>query len=117
MLRINLSFWVLLVFAGLAIIDTGCRDSTPVLPVPLELSPSPEPTTASHGPATAQTALAQAATWLWNQQERGDILEAKFDSGQSVTLYFIIQHATAKMFDGKSIEQELKEQNKKKKNN
>jgi len=44
-----------------------------------------------------------------------DILEAKFDDGQAMKLYFIIQHATSKMFDGKSIEDELNEQ--KKKNN
>ncbi len=43
-----------------------------------------------------------------------DILEAKFEGGQSVTLYFIIQHATDKMFGGKSIEEELKGQKKKK---
>ena len=43
-----------------------------------------------------------------------DILEAKFEGGQTIKLYFIIQHATAKMFDGKSIEEELKEQKKKK---
>jgi len=45
-----------------------------------------------------------------------DILEAKFEDGQTVTLYFIIQHATDKMFGGKSIEEELKGQKKKKKN-
>jgi len=44
-----------------------------------------------------------------------DILEAKFDDGQTMKLYFIIQHATSKMFDGKSIEDELNKQ--KKKNN
>jgi len=37
-----------------------------------------------------------------------DILEAKFDNGQTMTLYFIIQHATLKMFDGKSIGEELR---------
>jgi hypothetical protein len=42
-----------------------------------------------------------------------DILEAKLENGQSTTLYFIIQHATEKMFDGKGFEDELKEQNKK----
>lgn len=45
-----------------------------------------------------------------------DILEAKFEDGQTVTLYFIIQHATDKMFGGKSIGEELKGQKKKKKN-
>jgi hypothetical protein len=45
-----------------------------------------------------------------------DILEAKFENGKRMNLYFIIQHATDKMFDGKSIEEELKEQDKKKKN-
>jgi hypothetical protein len=45
-----------------------------------------------------------------------DILEAKLEDGQSVTLYFIIQHATDKMFGGKSIYEELNEQKKKKKN-
>jgi hypothetical protein len=44
-----------------------------------------------------------------------DILGAKFEDGQTVTLYFIIQHATDKMFGGKSIEEELNEQKKKKK--
>lgn len=43
-----------------------------------------------------------------------DILEAKFEGGQTIKLYFIIQHATAKMFDGKSLEEELNEQKKKK---
>jgi hypothetical protein len=45
-----------------------------------------------------------------------DILEAIFQNDQSITLYFIIQHATAKMFDGKSIVEELKDQNKKRRN-
>lgn len=44
-----------------------------------------------------------------------DILEAKFNDGQTMKLYFIIQHATIKMFDGISIEEELNKQ--KKKNN
>lgn len=35
-----------------------------------------------------------------------DILEAKFEDGKSVTLYFIIQHATDKMFGGKSLKEE-----------
>ena len=42
-----------------------------------------------------------------------DILEAKFSNGKSVKLYFIIQHASEKMFGGKSIEDELKELEKK----
>jgi hypothetical protein len=46
-----------------------------------------------------------------------DILEAKFEDGKTMNLYFIIQHATDKMFDGKSIEEELKQQDKKKKKN
>lgn len=45
-----------------------------------------------------------------------DILEAKFEDGQKVTFYFIIQHATDKMFGGKSIEEELNGKKKKKKN-
>jgi len=44
-----------------------------------------------------------------------DILEIKFEDGQTMNLYFIIQHATDKMFGGKSIEEELNEQKKKKK--
>jgi len=43
-----------------------------------------------------------------------DILEIKFEDGQTMNLYFIIQHATDKMFGGKSIEEELNEQKKKK---
>lgn len=43
-----------------------------------------------------------------------DMLEAKFDDGRTMTLYFIIQHATNKMFEGTSIEEELKEEKKKK---
>ena len=43
-----------------------------------------------------------------------DILEVKFENGKSMDLYFIIQHATDKMFGGKSIEEELKGQKKKK---
>ena len=43
-----------------------------------------------------------------------DILEAKLEE-KSITLYFIIQHATNKMFGGKSFEEEMKEQDKKKK--
>lgn len=31
-----------------------------------------------------------------------DILEAEFDSGKMMTLYFVIQHATSKMFEGKN---------------
>ena len=42
-----------------------------------------------------------------------DILEAKLNDGTSMELYFIIQHATDKMFGGKSIEDELKELDKK----
>ena len=42
-----------------------------------------------------------------------DILEAKFEDGSKMNLYFIIQHATRKMFGGKSIEEELKKQKKK----
>lgn len=44
-----------------------------------------------------------------------DILEAKSKDGKEMTLYFIIQHATDKMFGGKSIEEELKGQKKNKK--
>lgn len=44
-----------------------------------------------------------------------DILEVKFEDGQTMNLYFIIQHATDKMFGGKSIEEELNGQKKKKK--
>ncbi len=44
-----------------------------------------------------------------------DILEAKFEGDKKMNLYFIIQHATDKMFEGKSIEEELKKQDKKKK--
>ncbi len=36
-----------------------------------------------------------------------DILEATFDDGKSMNLYFIIQHATDKMFDGRSIGEQL----------
>lgn len=43
-----------------------------------------------------------------------DILEAKLKDGKTMNLYFIIQHATDKMFGGKSIEEELKEQKKNK---
>jgi Domain of unknown function (DUF4919) len=42
-----------------------------------------------------------------------DILEAKFEEGQTLKLYFIIQHATSKMFDGKSIDEEINGQKKK----
>ena len=42
-----------------------------------------------------------------------DILEAKLDNEKTLTLYFIIQHATDKMMGGKSIEEELKELEKK----
>lgn len=42
-----------------------------------------------------------------------DILEAKFDDDQTVTLYFIIQHATDKMFSGKSAKEEIERQKKK----
>ncbi len=45
-----------------------------------------------------------------------DILEAKFEDGKILNLNFIIQHATDKMFGGKSIEEELKGEKKKKKN-
>lgn len=38
-----------------------------------------------------------------------DILEAKLKDGKSMTLYFIIQHASEKMFGGKNIKDELKE--------
>ncbi len=45
-----------------------------------------------------------------------DILEVMpKDGSPSYSLYFIIEHATQKMFDGKSIEEELKEQDKKNK--
>lgn len=44
-----------------------------------------------------------------------DILEAKFEDGKTISLYFIIQHATDKMFGGKSIEEELNGKKKKKK--
>ena len=43
-----------------------------------------------------------------------DILEAKFEDGNTMNLYFIIQHAMNKMFGGKSIEEELIGQKKKK---
>ena len=42
-----------------------------------------------------------------------DILEAKFEGGQTMNLYFIIQHAASKMFEGKSIQEELNGQKKK----
>ncbi len=43
-----------------------------------------------------------------------DILEVlPKEGGSSYRLYFVIQHATEKMFDGKSIEEELKEKKKK----
>lgn len=45
-----------------------------------------------------------------------DILEAKFKDGKTMSLYFIIQHATDKIFWEKSIEEELNGQKKKKKN-
>lgn len=45
-----------------------------------------------------------------------DILEVKFEDGETMYLYFIIQHAIEKMFGGKSIEEELKESKKGKKN-
>lgn len=38
-----------------------------------------------------------------------DILQAKYQDGRTVTLHFIIQHATNKMFGGKTVEEELKE--------
>lgn len=44
-----------------------------------------------------------------------DILEVKFENGRTMNLYFIIQHATEKMFDGKSLKEVIKEQNKKQK--
>jgi hypothetical protein len=43
-----------------------------------------------------------------------DILEVKFEDGQTMNLYFVIQHATDKMFGGKSVEEELNGQKKKK---
>jgi hypothetical protein len=42
-----------------------------------------------------------------------DILQAKFEDGKTMSLYFIIQHATDKIFWGKSIEEELNGQKKK----
>jgi hypothetical protein len=42
-----------------------------------------------------------------------DILEAKFEDGKTKNYYFVIQHATDKMFGGKSIEDELRELEKK----
>jgi Domain of unknown function (DUF4919) len=45
-----------------------------------------------------------------------DILEAELEDGKTISLHFIIQHATDKMFGGKSIEEELNGQKKKKKN-
>jgi hypothetical protein len=44
-----------------------------------------------------------------------DILEAELEDGTKIDLYFIIEHATQKMFDGKSIEEISIEQDKKKK--
>lgn len=41
-----------------------------------------------------------------------DILEVKFEDGQIMNLYFIIQHATDKMFGKKNIEEDLKGQKK-----
>lgn len=43
-----------------------------------------------------------------------DILEVKLDENKTMNLYFIIQHATEKMFDGERIKDELKKQSKKK---
>jgi hypothetical protein len=43
-----------------------------------------------------------------------DILEVQMDDTKTLKLYFIIQHATEKMFDEKSIEEELQKQSKKK---
>ncbi len=39
-----------------------------------------------------------------------DILEVKYEDGHTMNMYFIIQHATDKMFGGESIKEEIKEQ-------
>ncbi len=44
-----------------------------------------------------------------------DILEVKFEDGESIQLYFVIQHAVKKMFGGKSIEEALDDSDSKKK--
>ncbi len=44
-----------------------------------------------------------------------DMLELKFKDGETVMLYFIIQHATNKMFAGTGMEKKLQEQKKTKK--
>lgn len=44
-----------------------------------------------------------------------DILEMRFEEGESITLYFIIEHAVRKMFDGKSYDEAIGEKKKKKK--
>ena len=44
-----------------------------------------------------------------------DILEAKFEDGETLILYFIIQHATDKLFIKKIIEEELNKPKEKKK--
>jgi hypothetical protein len=46
-----------------------------------------------------------------------DILEMKFDNGESGNLYFVIQHAVNRMFIGKSLEEEKKEKKKRKNEN
>lgn len=81
-----------------------------------------ETSTFALGPADGQDYIhkfvgADIGTMGSGQDENGnflDILEAKFDNGKTLTLYFVIQHATNKMFGGKSIEEELNKTKKKK---
>lgn len=73
---------------------------------------TPETPTFALGPADGQDYIlkyvgAEIGTMGSGSDKNGnflDILQAKFDNGQIVTLYFIIQHATDKMFS----EDELK---------
>jgi hypothetical protein len=74
------------------------------------------------GPSDGQTYIlkhlgAKIGTMGSGTDEHGnflDMLEAEFDANQeAVTYYFIIQHATAKMFDRKQLQEKLENSGKK----
>jgi hypothetical protein len=90
------------------------------------LGKDPETPTFALGPADGQDYIrkfvgAGIGTMGSGRDKEGnflDILEAKFDDGTSMKLYFIIEHATEKMFseeDKKRMEEAFKEMNGKKK--
>lgn len=84
-----------------------------------------ETPTFSLGPADGQDYIykfvgADIGTMGSGEDKNGnflDILDAKFEDGTVVKLYFIIQHATDKMFGGKSIKEEIEELKKNDKKN